>query len=149
LFDTDDEARSADIEELVADDEDERISLPLDAEVVIRSEEIARGLSPRTRSINQRCEVEINFVELSDASEESAKPSEESCFCRRAKIIRDTTPAKSPVDQSIRIAIRNGNIKNNDLPSMLSRNSRDFRGAISIKEPKTTRPATDKIVSGQ
>ena len=117
--------------------------------MVIRSEEIARGRSPRTRSINHLCEFEIMFVDLSIPSELSANPSDESCFCRRAKIIRDTTPAKSPVGQSMRTAIRKGNKKNNDRPSVLSRNSKDFRGAISIKEPNITKPATDKIVSGQ
>jgi hypothetical protein len=89
------------------------------------------------------------LVELSVPSDVSLNPSEESCFCSRAKIMRDTTPAKSPVDQSVRIAIRNGNIKNSDLPSILSRKSKDFRGAISIKEPNITKPATDNIVSGQ
>jgi hypothetical protein len=49
----------------------------------------------------------------------------------------------------VRIAIRNGNIKNSDLPSILSRKSKDFRGAISIKEPNITKPATDNTVSGQ
>jgi hypothetical protein len=61
----------------------------------------------------------------------------------------DTVAAKSPVAQSIRIAIRNGRIKKSDLPSVVSRNSSDFRGAISTKEPNTTKPKTDKIVRGE
>jgi len=90
----------------------------------------------------------MNLVELSPLSLVSENPSDESGFCSRAKIMRDTVAAKSPVGQSIRTAIRKGSIKNNDLPSVLSRISRDFRGAISTKEPNTSNPATDIIVSG-
>jgi hypothetical protein len=92
----------------------------------------------------------MNFVELFELSSVvSENPSDASCFCNRANTISDTVAAKSPVAQSIRIAIIKGKIKKSDLPSVVSRNSRDFRGAISTKEPNTTRATTDKIVKGE
>jgi hypothetical protein len=63
--------------------------------------------------------------------------------------MRDTVAARRPVGQSIKIAIRKGMIKNTALPSELSRNSSDFRGAISMNEPETSRATTIRIVSGQ
>ena len=57
--------------------------------------------------------------------------------------------ARRPVGQSIKIAMRKGMIKNNALPSELSRNSSDFRGAISMNDPNTSKPATIRIVRGQ
>ena len=57
--------------------------------------------------------------------------------------------ARSPVGQSINTAMRKGMIKNNALPIKLSRNFNDFRGAISMNDPKTSKPATIRIVSGQ
>lgn len=111
-----------------------------------RSDEIAMGCSPIVRSINHLCELEISLVELSSISK---NPSDESSFCSLAKIMRDTVAARRPVGQSINIAMRKGMIKNNALPMELSRNSNDFRGAISMNDPKTSRPATIRIVSGQ
>ena len=117
--------------------------------VLMRSEDIANGLSPNTLSINHLCGLEISLVDLSLVSVTSENPSEESCFCSLAKITRDTVAAKSPVGQSMRIVMRNGIMKKSELPSGLSRNSRDFRGAISTKDPNIIKPATDNIVSGQ
>jgi len=99
--------------------------------------------------MNHRLGLEINFVELSEFSFLSENPSEVSSFCNLANIISDTVAAKSPVGQSIKTAIRNGRTKNSDLPTTLSRNSRDFRGAISIKEPDISKPAIVNIVSGE
>jgi len=79
----------------------------------------------------------------------SENPSDESCFCRRVKIIRDTTAAKRPVAQSREIAKINGTMKNKLVPIILSKNSSDFREAISAKVPATRRPTTDKIVIGK
>jgi hypothetical protein len=42
----------------------------------------------------------------------------------------------------------NGTVKNNMEPTVLSRNSSDLRGAISMKAPVTRRPAIAKIVKG-
>lgn len=145
----DDEELSADIEVLDIDDEDERIFDSFDKDVVIRSDEIAKGLSPRILSMNHLLEFEISFVEISVLSLTFENPSEESGFCNLAKIISDTVAAKSPVGQSIKIAIRNGSKKNKDLPIILSRNSSDFRGAISTNEPNTSSPTIVKIVNGQ
>jgi len=42
----------------------------------------------------------------------------------------------------------NGTVKNNMEPNVLSRNSSDLRGAISIKAPVTRRAAIAKTVKG-
>jgi hypothetical protein len=150
LWEDEDEKLPAGVTLVSIEDDEERIPLFIELDVVTRSDEIAIGLSPNILSINHLCGLEINCVELLPLpSVTSENPSDASCFCSRANIIRDTVAAKSPVGQSIRIEMRNGRIKKSDLPTVLSRNSRDFRGAISTKEPNTSRPITDKIFNGE
>jgi len=134
---------------LSIDDEEDRISLFFGFVVITLSDEIAIGLSPKILSINHLCGLEIRVVELLLSSVRSEYPSEESCFCKRANIMSETVAANNPVGQSIKTAMIKGSIKKTALPSALSRNSRDFRGAISTKEPITTRPTTDRIPRGE
>jgi len=134
---------------LSIEDEEDRISLFFGFVVITLSDEIAIGLSPKILSINHLCGLEIRVVELLLSSVRSEYPSDESCFCKRANIMSETVAANSPVGQSIKTAMIKGSIKKSALPSALSRNSRDFRGAISTKEPITTRPTTDRIPRGE
>lgn len=128
-------------------DDDVCISVSFITDVETRSEEIAKGLSPRTLSINHRWGFEMNWVVLSETASEN--PSDVSCFCSLATIISETVAARSPVGQSINIAMAKGSRKKRALPNELSRNSSDFRGAISINAPNTSSPTTESIVRGQ
>lgn len=134
--------------ELIDDDEDVRILGSSKEEVVTRSDEIAIGVSPNTFSTNHLCGFEISLVDWSDSAT-SENPSDESSFCSLAKKIRETTAARRPVGQSIKTAKMNGITKKRTEPNVLSKNSMEFRGAISAKDPATMRPITDRIVEGQ
>jgi hypothetical protein len=135
-------------DKLIDDEEEERILASSFFEERTLSEEIAIGLSPRTFSINHLWEFDIIFVDESDSGE-SENPSVESSFCSLAKIMSETTAARSPVGQSISAVKIKGTTKNKNDPNVLSKNSMDFRDTICAKDPATIRPAIDRIVNGQ
>ena len=122
-----------------------RLSSSFTALVEIRSDEMAIGVSPRTFSTNHRCDDDTNFVD----SWSFENPSSSSDRCKRAIIISETTAARSPVGQSIITEMNSGARKNTVFPITLSKNSSDFRGAISAKAPATRSPMTVRIVTGK
>ena len=135
--------------EPVEGSEDELVPLSWTAVVIIRSDEIAMGLSPNMRSMNHLWGFDTSFVFCSFLSSTvSENPSDISFFCSLAKTISETTAANRPVGQSKTTEQTSGKIKKTHEPSVLSKNSRDFRDAIPAKAPATSKAATVKIVPG-
>ena len=117
--------------------------------MIIRSDEMATGLSPSIRSMNHLWGFEMSLVDCSFVSSTvSENPSDVSFCCNLAKTMSETTAARRPVGQSKRTVQTSGTMKNKHEPIMLSRKSSDFRGAISANAPATSKAATVKIVPG-
>jgi len=122
--------------------------------VCIRSDDIAKGVSPRTFSINHLCGFDISFVVCTLSFDPFRNPSLSpvsivSIFRTLVNIIKDIHAAKSPVAHPANKDTPNGKVKSITIPNGLFTYSSSSRGIFSMNVPNTRRAIIRNTVPGK